>query len=625
MSVIKSTVKPVQSALVVQKDGIHKFIFLLLIIGIIPLISWVKIVNLTAVEKVFLGDELQIDIFSYYKVVFLLLFTLAGLFIYLFNKKEGLLDTRRIVYYIPAGIYAIFILLSAIASPYKTIALWGFFGQYEGVFVLLGYLVLMFLSMNLLTNENNIKKVLLWLLISASIIGLIGLLQYLGIDPVKAFAMMTVPKSLKITMDSYLGPKTVGSTLFNPNYVGSYMAMLLPFTVLLFAWVKKKSYKLMLATLSCLTIFNWIVCDSRAGIMGGIVAFLVIAVMYRKMLLKHKLVIALVAVFLCGVMVILNFATNGLIAERLKRITSITAKDNALVNTAEFDSTIKGLIDISMSDDRAKIVTDKGTMQIVLMDSGEIRLLDRDNKELDYSVDNNSIAIKDERFSNIKLLNNPQYGTMIVYYNKYKLIDIVFTQDGLMSTYNRWMSFRDDKVIKTFGFEGMEAFGSNRGYIWSRTLPLIKSTVLLGHGPDTFSMYFPQYDYVGKLQYYQTGGIFIDKPHDFYLQTIMNTGIVSLIALLALFGIYFITSIKVYIKGEFSTLKSIAGLACFAAFCGYTVSAFFNDSNVSVAPVFWILFGMGIGINISLLKDKTKSIPLEQPGKGTVVAGKKSY
>jgi O-antigen ligase len=187
-----------------------------------------------------------------------------------------------------------------------------------------------------------------------------------------------------------------------------------------------------------------------------------------------------------------------------------------------------------------------------------------------------------------------------VYYNDYHLIGVVLTKEGLVSSSNRWMAFRGDKGIESIGFKGYETFATNRGYIWSRTIPLIKNSILLGYGPDTFPIYFPQYDYLGKLRYYETGNIFVDKAHNLYIQTAMNSGMAALLALLALFGIYFVTSVKIYIKEKFESFLPYAGFACFAAFVGYAVAGLANDSVISVAPVFWVLLGLGIGINLRL-------------------------
>ena len=48
-------------------------------------------------------------------------------------------------------------------------------------------------------------------------------------------------------------------------------------------------------------------------------------------------------------------------------------------------------------------------------------------------------------------------------------------------------------------FTSHESFASSRGYIWSRTIPLLKETLFIGTGADTFVIAFPQDDYIGKI------------------------------------------------------------------------------------------------------------------------------
>ena len=48
-----------------------------------------------------------------------------------------------------------------------------------------------------------------------------------------------------------------------------------------------------------------------------------------------------------------------------------------------------------------------------------------------------------------------------------------------------------------------------------------------------------------------------------YLQIAVQTGVLSLIALLTFYGIYFITSIKLYVKQKFDTFLSQAGVGIF--------------------------------------------------------------
>ena len=101
---------------------------------------------------------------------------------------------------------------------------------------------------------------------------------------------------------------------------------------------------------------------------------------------------------------------------------------------------------------------------------------------------------------------------------------------------------------EAWGFEGKEKLGSSRGYIWSRSLPLLKNTLFLGFGPDTFPVYFPQHDYFAKMIFLGNPYNIVDKPHNVYLQTAINTGLISLIALLAMFGIYLLDCARLYYK-----------------------------------------------------------------------------
>ena len=60
---------------------------------------------------------------------------------------------------------------------------------------------------------------------------------------------------------------------------------------------------------------------------------------------------------------------------------------------------------------------------------------------------------------------------------------------------------------------------------------------------------------------------------------------------------YFISSIKLYIKCKFKSYCSQVGIAILVASVSYMVVSFANDSTLTVAPVFWGLMGLGISVN----------------------------
>ena len=158
--------------------------------------------------------------------------------------------------------------------------------------------------------------------------------------------------------------------------------------------------------------------------------------------------------------------------------------------------------------------------------------------------------------------------------------------------------------VASIGFKGKERLGSARGYIWSRTLPLIKERPLLGYGPDAFAFAFPQNDLLGKWYAYRTPNMTVDKPHNLYLQIAVNQGLIALGAFLVLVGTYIVNAIKVYAFRRDYSSKEIVGIALFLAIIGYLGAGIFNDSIVSVAPIFWILLGTGMSINYMVQKEQ---------------------
>ena len=131
---------------------------------------------------------------------------------------------------------------------------------------------------------------------------------------------------------------------------------------------------------------------------------------------------------------------------------------------------------------------------------------------------------------------------------------------------------------------------------------MIKDNLIIGQGPDTFALYFPQKDYVGKLISYSIMHIIVDKAHNMYLQTAVNTGFISLITLIIFFLMYLVSSIRWYVKHPPNDLLSNCGVAILLAVIGYLTTGVFNDSVVSVSTVFWILIGMGTAINLLLIR-----------------------
>jgi len=595
------------------KRELYMAIPLFLIIAVVPLIIYVKKVIVNDPGNLYWdGRTSRYDIFSYYKMVCLLIFTAAGMILYLFLHKNDPFEKARYRYYIPLGAYSIFVLLSAVFSEYSHVAFFGILERYEGALVLLAYSVIMFLSMNVFSNEKTIRILFGCYLASVAIVSLIGIFQYFGVDLFQAafFQNMITPAAIKEEAGQFnlvINERTIFSTLYNPNYVGSYMAMAMPVILVLMVRTKKAVHKTALAVLLALATINLIGCDSRAGLVGAALAFAVLIVLYRKKIWQRKWIALAVVVAVAGGLTVFNFATGNSIVNRVSRMLTLEGKEDTDEAMAALHEKLAGLDDVLMDAEKTEIVTEKGTLYITL-DGNMLVTTDENGTEADSEYRDGILYFTDDRFSNIRLEITPEEGYVLVYYNDYALMDILLTEAGMWSTSNRWMIYRNGRQIESFGFEGMETLGSNRGYIWSRTIPLLKDTIFIGKGPDTFALYFPQYDFLGKLKFYMTGSLFVDKAHSMYLQTALTTGVLSLAAILVLFVMYAVLSLKVLWDEDFTEFLPAAGLACFAAFCGYAIAGLFNDSTITVAPVFWVLLGMGTGINVMLGKKRTGEV-----------------
>ncbi len=65
---------------------------------------------------------------------------------------------------------------------------------------------------------------------------------------------------------------------------------------------------------------------------------------------------------------------------------------------------------------------------------------------------------------------------------------------------------------------------------------------------------------------------------------------------------YIAKSIKIYFKSQLQDEMEILGLGLFIAVIAYLLAGIFNDSVVSVAPIFWAVLGMGVAINGKVIK-----------------------
>jgi hypothetical protein len=265
------------------------------------------------------------------------------------------------------------------------------------------------------------------------------------------------------------------------------------------------------------------------------------------------------------------------------------------------------LQDIEFKDNTVSIISSTETLTIVNQDNG-LSFYDTSKNELKPTVqeseDSTVITFTNSLYKDYRLTAK---GNTITVNQK----GVVFHLRGMQNAF-ALVGINEDVIggivkADSIGFEGQERLGSARGYIWSRIIPMLKDTLLLGHGPDTFVIEFPQNDYIGKIRAYGTSQMIVDKPHNMYLQIAVSTGVLSLLAALVLWGFYIMQSIKLYIKDIEKNFISITGACIFMAICAYLAAGLFNDSTVAIAPLFWVLLGLGFACNKMMSTQRAKA------------------
>ena len=575
---------------------------ILFIIAFVPLIVFAKAITLDGLEASLWHDGVvQFNFFHYYKAIYFIVASYLGGIILLFlywTKKLSFVKTK---YYIPLGVYFFFVVVSAVFADDIDVALRGYYSLSQGVFVLIGYVLFIITIINLVQQEKHIKNIIWAFIFVGFIIGVIGIGQYFGHDIFKTEfgRLLILPKELHIyseSMNFNFAEYAVYATLYNTNFVGSFAALMIPLSFALYFYQKKPIYIFASILFVVLMVFVGFGSNSRAGIIGLIVALILIAILFRKMIIRKPLHIVIPFVVLVMVGFGLNKVSEGRILNSFKNLSFIKDVESAQTRNEFY------IEDMIFDDYSLEIMTNEQDLHLEFFQN-DLHFSNLEGTELEVIKDGKRITFVDEAFQDFSFTRSASdaYYTVVAYERSFKLKLTIdgFKMEGLAG--NSELPSDPDKI------EFLEGYGSlfsSRVYIWSRSLPLLKNTLIIGAGPDMFPIVFPQDDYVGKLNYSRIDVIF-DKPHNMYLQTGINTGVISLIALLSIFTIYIIDSFKLFINNSFLTFKDFIGAGMFVSVTAYLVSGIFNDQIMSVAPLFYGMLALGIAIN-RLIRLETK-------------------
>lgn len=625
-----------------EKFPIGLLLPIIAFLAIIPLITMMHDydTNLGQFEW-FTSYASMTDFFLYFKMFWIILTSVYLIFclIYIFFAEEkNPIWAKQLI---PIAIYCGISLISAIASKYSYFSFHGIFEQFESVWVLLSYGLMVYYSFYIMQNELALKRAMNWFLIGIAIMSFIGLTQVFRHDLFRT----TFGQKL-ITPSSYSGGPLEFSfelgrpymTLYNPNYVGFYVALTIPVVLTILMAVKKIWIRIASAFLLAALLLILFASQSRAGILALLVSLFLMFLCMRKVFIKNwKIGLGGIIVILAAFFLV-NSMNDNVLLNRLQGMFTTTEEYYPLkeIATNDDDVTVTYQTAERNKETNGKITKDDKLVIKMLQDdngSDYFDLKDGNGKKLGLILGEDGVTntIDDPRFSTFSIAVNrdDSFQGFVLTIDGYAwYLSNLMNKDGQKGYYCRGGAGAMMKLAKITDsvsyLDKHYKLANMRGYIWDRTIPLLKKYFFLGSGPDTFIIAFPNNDLVGM---YNSGHLneIITKPHCMYLQVGVQTGVISLIALLVFLGWYLIDSLIIFWRCHYSEYMTFIGVGIFGSVIGYLILSLTNDSCVALSPIFYTLIGIGLGINYKIRKEMTyvfdkpvaEATPSEQPEQQT--------
>jgi O-antigen ligase len=562
------------------------------IVACVPLIVYGKYLELNAIEfENWKGITKHLDLFNYYKAllfVFLTVCSVLALFYLVMIKGVAL---KKTAYYVPIGVYLLFVVLSFVFSEYRETAARGFVDQYQGVWVLLSYGLIIVATKNLVRREKHVVMLTRGYIFASAVVAAIGSAQFFGFDVFQSeFGRMLIlptdfhhlAETLRFTFVEF----NVNSTLYNSNYTGSYAGLVFPLFLALYARARNGE-RVFYGVLCMLVFVIWLGSNSRAAYIGLLCGLILLAYLFRRNLFARKRQVLVLTALLAAVFLSMNAVSGGKIAKRFASID--------LSSVFEVDEDRIWFENISV--DGNEIFVNAGDLVLIVRyEDGRLFVSHFEDAEVYFARSAYAVRPTYMNFQGVHYALHPERRLLeMVIAGKelrFALIDGQFkarTRSG--------QSYSVVTPERLALFDRRENLASSRGYIWSRAVPMLKKTLLLGYGPDLFVAYFPKGDIAGKLNAFGRFDQIVSKPHNQYLQIALNTGVVSLIAFLALYGAYVVESLRLYARNGAESYIEQVGIGVFAGVFSYLVTGLFNDHTISVAPSFFVMTGLGLAIN----------------------------
>ncbi|KMQ49851.1 O-antigen polymerase [Chitinispirillum alkaliphilum] len=230
---------------------------------------------------------------------------MAYLLIILKNRKQ----IDQFISFDPINInlslYVLFLAVSLFFAESFSLAFSGSYARDEGFLTLIIYFLLFLAARSIKLTDYKFFN---YLMISAAVLALYGILQFFGIDP--------LPRPVE--KQNYF---RAFSTFSNPNFFGSYLMMMLPVALFMFVKTKKNSMGLNYAII----LFSLFCTLTRSALIGAIVSVCLTVILiwfYTERKTYENLRITCVVIISIFVTLSFNLISESSLQKRFNSISS---------------------------------------------------------------------------------------------------------------------------------------------------------------------------------------------------------------------------------------------------------------------------------------------------------------
>lgn len=606
--------------------------FLAVLLGIFmvvcPFIMGFHVEKMSGMAELYFAKKsgYMTDIFQYCKEVALIVFsvlmvilTAAGAVISFVMEEKW--PGRYRMDCLSGGLIGGFLILhiiSCVLSVYPEYALMGLSLDYEGMAAIAGYCVLFAAGYFLLGNESGLKMVTVCVRVLALLL-ILGTCAECAFGPLfnlePAARALTADRYEHLLENVYLDYNgNVSLTFANPGYYGGFCALLAPILFGCALTGKRRILALADAVLFGGLVFCIFMSGSTGALYGAAAALILETglIVYRKR--REVRYWALPAAAATGVLLFVILSGTELMEGE-----SLAGRVGGSVVNSQYEEGdhVFKVERIWLEDGALTVATEENELNISVQGNGQdmtaedFLFTDGEGQKIPFEsglggarLTGDYASVGVEVLGRTLSLDLGYQDPLEFHCDGEKLYYIDFNGSYLESI----------PQPQTDSLKGIYHLFTGRGYIWASSLPLVGQCLLLGKGVGTFPFYYPQSEVAGMLNVHGSADYCIEIAHSWYLQTAVNGGVLALLCMLGLFFVHLLRGWKAYVTGNASgeAAKGVPdGTWLLFGLLAYQIVGIVNNSAVTVAPVFWLLFGC----SMHLAAERSEGRRKERKGK----------